>query len=77
MAVPATVTLGMTAQASTSTRRLQGPSMPALTVMRMRSVLTGVKVNCRQTLSLPVTLPPVTVLQPLPFQYWTSNSVTP
>src|ERR1700752_1209377 len=37
----------------------------------------GAKVNLRQTLLLPLILPPDTVVQLLPFQYCTSNPVRP
>src|SRR6266436_517024 len=63
-------------QASTSVSSLQ-PSFEALVTTRILLVVIAVKLNFRHTLLLPVTLPPSTVTQLEPFQYCTSNAVTP
>src|SRR5688500_11240907 len=44
---------------------------------RILLVVIGEKVNLRQTLLLPVTLPPGIVTQLLPFQYCTSKASSP
>src|SRR5688572_24327327 len=58
-------------QASTSVRRLKPLSCAAWVSTLIRDVTIGLKVICRHTLLFPVMLPPGTVSQLLPFQYWT------
>jgi len=57
--------------ASNSMIRLQ-PSAEALISTRSLVVVMLAKLSLRHTWLLPVMLPPVTVTQPLPFQYCTS-----
>ena len=59
-----------------STTRLKEAS-DALTTTRTFDVVTAGKVILRQTLLLPVTTPPGTVVHAPPVQYCTSNEVTP
>src|SRR6266404_1214132 len=67
---------GAPLHASTPTSRLQ-PSGEALVKTLILFVVMAAKLNCRHTLLLPLTLPPGTVTQLLPFQYCTSYPVTP
>src|SRR5262245_42085913 len=63
-------------QASTSMMR-ELPANALFTSTRMRSVVIGENKNLRQIRLFPVTLPPGTSTQALPFQYCTSNAVMP
>ena len=62
--------------ASTSTKRLY-EYKDSVTKTRMRSVLTAGKLKLLQTLLLPLTFPSCTVIQVVPFQYWTWYLVIP
>src|SRR5215216_5572239 len=63
-------------KACISTTRLQ-ESGTMLIHTRILLVVIGAKVNLRQTLLFPVTLPPGTVTQVLPFQYSTLKEINP
>src|ERR1043165_8132648 len=63
-------------QASTSTTLVQLSTVALITTLILL-VSTGSKVIFFQTLLLPVTLPPGTVVHALPFQYCTSKAVNP
>ena len=53
------------------------PPNDLLTTTRMLLMVSTAKLNLCHTRSLPVTLPPGTVCQAVPGQYWTSRSAMP
>ena len=63
-------------QASSSTIRLK-PSDAELITTRILDVVIGEKVNLRITMLLPLTLPPETLAQAEPVQYWTLKLTRP
>ena len=67
---------GTSPQASSSAIRLYPSTEALFTITRILVVETGVKVNFRHALLFPVTVPPGTVTQAVPVQYWISKLIS-